>query len=95
MTTTHPRFTVRVAAHEANDPTWRIQHASETIEIVAAYFRRDDNGVPIRNADGTFEVHAPSRTTLPTLRQMLTDHEGLTIIGEGRAPGNGILTTKP
>lgn len=88
---THKRFVVRVADHEAADPSWRVRHAAETIGIVYAYFTSDASSTPIRSQDGTFEVHAPSRSTLDTLRQMLVDHEGLTIISEDEVPGNGII----
>lgn len=90
MDATHVRLIVKVAAHEASDPTWRVSHAAETISIVLAYFEHQD-GTPIQGADGTFAVHAPSRTTLGTLRQMLVDHEGLTIVREDEVPGNGLI----
>lgn len=96
MTVTHRRFRVRVADHEAGDPdrtTWRVEHAAETISLVLAYFTRDAGGRPVQAADGTFEVHATSRTTLGTLRSMLTDHEALTIVAEDDAPGTGIIAT--
>ncbi|MFG1857556.1 hypothetical protein ACGFJT_37380 [Actinomadura geliboluensis] len=94
MATTHPLLRVRVAPHEADDPAWRIRHAGETIAIVLAYFETDQNGSPVQADDGTFAVHATSRTTLDTLRQMLTDHEGLTIVTEEQAPGNGIIVAR-
>jgi hypothetical protein len=90
--TSHARFTVRTASHE-QDPArtaWRIQHAAGTIGVVAAYFTRDEAGEPVQADNGTFEIHAPSRTTLGTLRQMITEHEGLTLVTEDEAPGHGI-----
>jgi hypothetical protein len=81
----------RPEVHEAADPEWRVRRAAERIGIVRAYFNSNAAGTPIRAAGGTFEVHAPSRTTLDALRQMLVQHEGLTIVSEGEAPGLGIL----
>ena len=92
---THIVLTVQVAKHERANPTWRVQHAAETIGIIYAYFTSDPDGTPVQAADGTFEVHAPSKTTLSTLREMLEQHEGLTIVREQQAPGNGILATRP
>lgn len=92
---THTVLTVSVADHEANDPQWRVQHAAETIGIVAAYFTSGPDGTPVQADDGTFEVHAPSRTTLGTLRDMLEQHEGMTIVSEQEAPGTGVLATRP
>ncbi|MEU4410721.1 hypothetical protein AB0F88_39975 [Streptosporangium sp. NPDC023963] len=94
MSPTHKVFTVAVAAHEADAPEWRVRHAADTIAVVYAYFTSDADGTPIRAADGTFEVHAPSRTTLDTLRQMLVDHEGFTIVSEDEAPGHGVLAAR-
>lgn len=91
--TTHTQFTVRLADHEAGDPNLtarRVRHAAETFEVVYAYFKFDAERRPIQAADGTFEVHAPSWTTLDTLRQMF-DHEGLTVVREDEVPGNGIV----
>uniref|UniRef100_UPI003F4948D2 hypothetical protein n=1 Tax=Streptosporangium sp. CA-235898 TaxID=3240073 RepID=UPI003F4948D2 len=91
---THRVATVAVAEHEIADPTWRVRHPAETIGIVHAYFTSDATGAPLRAADGTYEVHAPSRSTLDTLRQMLVQHEGLTIVSEMEAPGHGILAAR-
>jgi hypothetical protein len=93
--TTHRRLVVRVADHEAADPAWRVQHADETISTtVLAYFERRSDGTPVQNPDGTFTVHAPSRDTLDTLRGILTGHEGMTIVSEDEAPGNGVITAR-
>ena len=91
-TPTHAVFTVRVADHEqgADRTAWRIRHATETFSLVFAWFTRDGSGSPVQADDGTFEVHAPSRTTLDTLRQMF-EHEALTIVTEDEVPGVGLL----
>lgn len=98
MNATHPRLRVKVAEHEAGDPAataWRIRHANETIQAVTlAYFGPGGGADPAQADDGTFEVHAVSRDTLPTLRQILTEHEGLTIVAEDEAPGDGIVVNR-
>jgi hypothetical protein len=93
-TATHVTFTVRVAEHEQGDPertAWRVRHAAGTFAIVGAWFATGEDGKPDQDAGGTFEIHAPSRTTLDTLRQMITDHEGMIIVSEDEAPGLGII----
>ncbi|MFC3986481.1 hypothetical protein [Streptosporangium jomthongense] len=87
----HAVLTVAVADHETDEPAWRLQHAADTIRIVLAYFATDTSGLPVRAADGTYDVHAPSQNTLATLRQMLTRHEGFTIVRERQEPGLGVL----
>ena len=98
-TATHTVFTVRVADHEQEPEreAWRIRHAAGTFAVVCAWFATSADGQPDRDSEGTFEVHAPSRTTLSTLRQMITDREGMTILSEDEAPGLGIIYrhTKP
>lgn len=94
MAHSHMVFTVQVAPHETENPAWRIGHAGETISLVYAYFMTDASGEPVRSNDGTFEVHAPSWSTLDTLRQMLEEHEGLTIVGEREEPGNGLVVIR-
>lgn len=98
MTTTHRRLSVRVADHESGSASrtlWRIQHADDTIStVVLAYFERDADGTFAQDPDGTFIVHAPSGGTLDTLREILTQHEGMTIVSEDDAPGNGIIIEK-
>lgn len=91
---THTMFTVLVADHEADDPSWRVRHAAETIKLAGAYFTSGADGTPVQADDGTFEVHAPLRSTLNTLRGMLTDHEGFVIVSESEVPGNGIIVAQ-
>jgi len=92
-TPAHAVFAVRVADQDADRTAWRIRHAAETFSLVSAYFTRDDSGTPVQADDGTFEVHAPSRAALDTLRWMF-DCEELTVITESEAPGPGILATQ-
>jgi hypothetical protein len=78
------RFAVRLADHEAGNPTrtsWRLGHAAETYAVVLAFFTTDADQRPVRAEDGTFEVNAPSVSTLDTLRLMF-DHEGMTVVRE-------------
>lgn len=88
-------FTVRVADHETEPArtSWRIKHAADTISIVHAYFGCDLDGRPIQADDGSFEVHWPgprASSVIDTLRAML-GHEGLIIVREEDAPGNGLI----
>lgn len=92
---THKVFTVRPPEHEASDPArsrWRAIHAHQTVEVVGAWFDHDNTtGYIAQAADGSFLVHAPLTSTLATVRQMLTEHEGMVIVAESEAPGLGIL----
>jgi hypothetical protein len=95
---THRRFVVRVThPHEQApaDRLWRVNHADETLRTVTlAYFTRGEGGQPACDG-GKYEVHAPSRDTLDTTREILTKHEGLTIVSEDEAPGTGWLIRRP
>jgi hypothetical protein len=93
-TETHRVFFVRVAEHEAGDPArtaWRARHADATVAVAGAYFLGDIDGEPDQAPDGTFEVHAVASSLIGTVREMLTGHEGMTIVSEEDAPGNGLL----
>jgi hypothetical protein len=90
---THTVFTVRTAPHEqsAQRAAWRVKHAAETITLVWAWFTCDILRTPIQAPDGTFEIHAPSRSTLDFLRELITEHEGMIIVAEDEAPGEGLI----
>ena len=82
----HTVFTVRLAAHET-DPeraAWRLRHAGETFSLIYAWLAEAPN------PDGTYDIHAPSRETLATARQMI-GHEGMELISERQGEGCGIL----
>jgi hypothetical protein len=61
----------------------RIERAAETFGVSYAWI--EDGPLP----DGTYAVHAPLTSTLPTLRTMIA-HEGMTIVGEDECPGSGL-----
>ncbi len=80
----HAVFTLAVAPHEQASPYWRLRHAAETFSVVCAWF---EEGAP---SAGPYRLHAPSRTTLDTLRTMITEHEGMVIVSETNEAGLGI-----
>ena len=83
---THTVFTVRLAAHET-DPdrvAWRLRHAGETFSLICAWLAEAPN------PDGTYDIHAPSRETLTTARQMI-GHEEMELISERQGESYGVL----
>jgi len=82
----HTVFTVRLAADET-DPervAWRLRHAAGTFSLICAWLAEAPN------PDGTYDVHAPSRETLATARQMI-GHEGMELISECQGKGYGVF----
>ena len=71
---------------------WCIRHAAETLGIVKAWFDYGPSNptVALRSEEGTYKVHAPSATTLETLKTQLLPHEGLVIVSEEMEDGVGI-----
>jgi hypothetical protein len=58
-----------------------MRHADETVQVVGAFFKAP-HGEPVPEPDGTYEVRAPAPSSVPLVRQMLTEHEGLIIVRE-------------
>jgi hypothetical protein len=82
---THAVFTLAVAPHEREPDraAWRVRHAAETFAIVRAWFDE-------ASESGNYRLHATSRDTLDMLRQMIIEHEGMTIVSETIEDGDGI-----
>lgn len=77
-------FYVIPAPHEASSPertAWRMRHADATVNIAGAFFKAP-HGEPVPEPDGTYEVRLLAPSNKAVVREMLTEHEGLTIVRE-------------
>jgi hypothetical protein len=72
-------FYVRVPEDQRLE--WRLKHADETVQVAGGIFVGGPNDIQPQ-PDGTYEVRALASSLTGTVRQMLTEHEGLIILRE-------------
>lgn len=89
----HAVFTVRPAPHEQDRDrsAWRARHAAETVGFLYAWFETAGTSAPLVTSAGTYRVHVPAPGTVDRVREMLADHEGMTIVSEASEPGAGLI----